>query len=353
MQNNRFSKRIKLDSKILKKIAQIDEFKGFWKGSARFSPQILKRLKAYVIITSTGSSTRIEGSQMSDDEIERLLRGLKTHPPKGRDAEEVAGYADLLGKIFDHHQNMRLTESRILQFHEILLRFSQKDQKHKGGYKDADNIVVARDEQGQEKIIFRPTAPYLVKKEMDDILYWTEKELEKNEIHPILVIANFIFEFLAIHPFKDGNGRLSRAITNFMLLKAGYAYIPYVSLEEIIEDNRVNYYLALRAVQKKHKTKNEDISPWAVFLLDALVNQTEKARKLMEKQQPEQLLSEKQLQIFNLFNKNKSLSVLEVYKKTKGKIPKVTIKQVFSRLVASKLAKRIGQGRAVRYQRIS
>ncbi len=353
MPKNRFSRRIKLSSEILGKIAKIDEFKGLWRGSLRLSPQILGRLKRSVIITSTGASTRIEGAKISDEEIARLLCGLKSRPPKGRDQEEVAGYADLLGRIFDNYKTLQPTEGQILQFHNIMLKFSKKDQQHRGKYKTSDNIIVAKNEKGEEIVIFRPTPPYLVKKEMDDILFWTQKQFEKTELHSLLVIANFIFEFLAIHPFHDGNGRLSRALTIFLLLKTGYSYIPYISLEEIIEERQTAYYLALRATQKNHKTKNEDITPWVSFFLDTLIEQSEKAKKLMEKEQPEKLLSEKQLKVYHLFDlPNETLSVLEIDKKLKGEIPKVTIKQALSRLVELRLLERLGRGRSVRYRRI-
>src|SRR3989338_790636 len=206
----RFEPRIKVTAEMLQKIARIDELKGLWTGSAKLSPHILKQLRMSVIITSTGASTRIEGAQMSDEQIERLIRGLKTKPPKGRDAEEVAGYADLLGRIFDNYKTFKLTEGQILQFHEILLHFSSKDQTHKGKYKSSDNVVVARNDAGEEVVLFRPTPPYLVKKEMDDVFLWTADALDHKTVHPLLIIANFIFEFLAIHPFHDGNGCMAR-----------------------------------------------------------------------------------------------------------------------------------------------
>ncbi|NMB39930.1 MAG: Fic family protein [Parcubacteria group bacterium] len=227
---NRFSKRIKLDQEILSQIGKIDQFKGYWKGSLVLSPQILGRLKSWVIITSTGSSTRIEGSKMSDQQIARFLRGLKSKLPENRDEEEVAGYANLLGRIFDSYETMKLTEGWILQFHEMLLHFSKKDSDHKGKYKKTNNAVAMINEKGEQVILFNPTPPHLVAIEMKEIIDWTNEQLSSKEMHPILVIANFIFEFLAIHPFSDGNGRVSRAITNFLLLKSGYAYVPYISL---------------------------------------------------------------------------------------------------------------------------
>lgn len=353
MAENKYNKRIKLSPQILAKISKIDEFKGLWRGGIDLHPQILKRLKAWVIITSSGASTRIEGADLDDEEVARLLRGLKTKAPKNRDEEEVAGYADLLGRVFDNWQDLKMSENNILHFHKILLNFSKKDRSHLGRYKSADNTVVMRAKDGKEIILFKPTPPYLVKPQMQSIIDWTSEELSKKEIHSLLIVANFIFEFLAIHPFLDGNGRLSRALTNLLLLKAGYSYIPYVSLDEIIEDHKNDYYLALRQTQKNHNTKKEDITPWANFLLEMLLIQTQKAKEIMDKKQPEKLLSEKQELIFALFKDNQILAVAEIFKKLKNKVPKVTIKQALSRLVVLGLLERLGQGRGIRYQKKS
>jgi Fic family protein len=353
MAESRFNKRIKLTQDILAKIAKIDQFKGLWQGSVRLSPQILSRLKAWVIITSTGASTRIEGSKMSDEEIARFLRGLKGKRPKSRDEQEVAGYADLIGRIFDNWKTIKLTEGWILQFHSILLQFSEKDKMHKGKYKNSPNTVIMKNQHGEQVVLFDPTPPYLVKPEMQVAIEWANEQLEGGEIHPLLVIANFIFEFLAIHPFKDGNGRISRALTNMLLLKAGYSYIPYVSLDEIIEKTRSEYYLALRATQKNHKTAREDVTPWVNYLVNALVNQTDRARELMENDQPEKILSEKQMQIYRLFEGEKEIGIAEVLALLKGKTPRATIKQALSRLVKLRLLEQIGQARGARYKKIT
>lgn len=352
MNENRFNKRIKLTQEILAKIGKIDEFKGLWQGSLKLSPQILGRLKAWVIITSTGASTRIEGVKMTDEEIAKFLRGLKTKTPKNRDEQEVAGYADLIGRIFDNNKIIKLTENWILQFHDILLKFSEKDKIHRGKYKSANNTVVMINKQGEQVILFDPTPPYLVKSEMETVVTWVNEQLTATKVHPILAIANFIFEFLAIHPFKDGNGRMSRALTNLLLLKNGYSYVLYVSLDEIIEKTKAEYYLALRTAQKNHKTNYEDITPWVEYLLNVLIEQIEKARQLMKSEQPEKFLSEKQIQIFQLFKDNEEIGVAKINKLLKNKIPKATIKQALSRLVLLKLLERIGQARSTRYKKI-
>jgi len=349
MEPNRFNKRIPLSQDILAKIAKIDQFKGLWQGSLRISPQILGRLKSRVIITSTGASTRIEGVKMTDEEIARFLRGLGAKAPKGRDEEEVAGYADLIGRVFDNWKTIPLTEGWIMQFHDILLQFSTKDKDHKGTYKSTDNTVIMENDRGEEIILFAPTPPYLVEAETRTAIEWVTQELKDGGVHSLLVIANFIFEFLAIHPFQDGNGRVSRALTNLLLLRAGYGYVPYVSLDEIIEKTKAEYYLALRATQKNHKTETEDVAPWVEYFLTILTEQTERARTIMDEDQPEKLLSEKQTDIFKLFGESTALSVADVVAHFNGTMQRETIKQALARLVTLKLLERIGQGRGTRY----
>lgn len=342
----RYEKRILMSPEVILKITKIDELKGLWRGGLSINPQILGKLKKSIIITSTGSSTRIEGSNMSDVEIERFLKALKINPPENRDEEEVAGYANLLGRVFDNWNKLKLSESLVLQFHEILLHYSEKDVLHKGKYKTKENLVVAYNKKGEQVTIFKPTEPWLVKKEMDDVLYWADEAFSEKKLHPILIIANFIFEFLAIHPFTDGNGRLSRALTNLLLLQAGYEYIPYVSLEEIIEDKKDEYYTSLRQTQKNHKTENENIGPWLNFFLDTLLIQAKKAEELMKNDDPTKLLSGRQLEVFALFD-DESLSVLEI--KEKSGIPEQTIKQALRRLVSLKLVEVLGLGRGTKY----
>lgn len=350
-QDIRLNKRIKLTQDILAKIAKIDEFKGLWQGGLRLSPQILGRLKRWVIITSTGASTRIEGATMTDEEITRFLRALKIKAPASRDEQEVAGYADLIGRIFDHHRTIALSENWILQFHGILLHFLEKGKRHVGKYKAANSVVVMKNQRDEEIVLFEPTPPYLVKPEMEAAIDWANLQFKTGAVHPLLVIANFVFEFLAIHPFTDGNGRLSRALTNLLLLKAGYSYVPYVSLDEIIEQEKAEYYLSLHATQNNHKTDHEDVTPWVEYLLDVLLEQVKRARKIMDEDQPEKLLSEKQQQIYQLFAEGEVLSVSKIVSILNNVIPKATVKKSLSRLVELKLLERIGQARSTRYKK--
>ena len=351
MIKDRLNKRIKLSNEIILKIAQIDELKGKWSGSLSLNPKILHQLKKSVVITSSASSTRIEGARMTDQDVEFFLRGIKQKTPKNRDEEEVAGYADLLGRIFDNYKSFKINESRILELHKIMLAFSKKDKEHSGKYKNRDNLVAIVGKGKIKKILFEPTAPWLVKKEMDDLFEWLKERYEKKDLHPLVIIANFIFEFLAIHPFIDGNGRLSRALINLMMLQSGYGFAPYVSSEEIFEERQSEYYLSLRKTQKNHKTKNEDITPWLNFFLDIVLEQTKKALNLLEGSENIKLLSKAQEKIYHLFNDDNELKVSEIEKKTK--IPLPTIKQSVSKLVVYKLIEKIGQGSATRYRKIN
>lgn len=337
-------------SSILTKITRIDEFKGWWRGTSTLNPQALGRLKRSIVITSTGASTRIEGSTLSDTEVEKLLKGLKTSKLKDRDSQEVAGYAEVLQTVFDSYRDIPFSEGVILQFHSQLLKFSDKDKQSRGKYKSTPNKVVAFDRAGGQTVLFNPTEPHLVTAEMRELIEWTRKQLQAEEFHPILVIANFIVEFLAIHPFHDGNGRLSRILTNLLLAKSGYTYIPYASLEKIIEDHKTEYYIALRTAQKDGKSPKAEMARWVRFFVNAMMRQIEVLRGFLEKSPMDSLLSSNQQQALALFDNADEISTKLVAEALS--IPTVTAKQILNRLLELKLIKRQGAGRTTRYQRV-
>jgi len=332
---------------ILSKIAKIDEFKGWWKGSAALGPQALGRLKKSIVVTSTAASTRIEGSQLTDKEVENLLSGLKVSKLKDRDSQEVAGYAEVLKTVFDSYRDIPFSEGVILQFHGQLLKYSRKDKQRCGKYKSAPNKVVAFDSSGSESVLFNPTLPHLTPLEMRELMEWTKKQLKLGEFHPILVIANFIVEFLAIHPFHDGNGRLSRILTNLLLAQAGYSYMPYASLEKIIEDHKVEYYVALRTAQKNGKSPKAEIARWVHFFIDVMIRQIDVLKIFLQSGPSGTLLSPSHERTLKLFEKFDEISTKIV--STQLKIPSATAKQVLIRLLELKLIKRQGSGRATRY----
>ncbi len=265
---------LEITPEILNLIAEIDEFKGAWRALGNLAPHTLLRLQKVATIESIASSTRIEGSKLSDREVEQLLLNLKVQKFSTRDEQEVAGYADLMNTIFQHYSDIPLSENFIRQLHSQLLKYSDKDQWHKGSYKQLPNHVVATNSDGQQiGIVFETASPIETPLKMQELVAWTQQALNEGRLHPLLVIAIFILVFLAIHPFQDGNGRLSRALTTYLLLKAGYQYVPYSSMEAIIEQEKQTYYLSLRQTQTTLNLHQTNWQPWLLFFLKSLKRQ--------------------------------------------------------------------------------
>jgi Fic family protein len=270
---------------VLRLIAEIDEFKGRWRALKILAPERLDALRRVATIASIGSSTRIEGAKLSDREVEMLLTGVKSESFVSRDEEEVAGYAEAMEHVFAAWESIPLTENYIKQLHQILLQHSSKNERHRGQYKTLDNRVQATDEDGQVLgIVFETASPFDTPHLMEEVTVETQTALEEDTLHPLIVIGAFIVRFLAIHPFQDGNGRLSRILTTLLLLRTGYAYVPYSSLESIIEENKESYYLALRRTQTTLNSDKPDWKPWLIFFLRALHKQVERLGTKMERE---------------------------------------------------------------------
>jgi Fic family protein len=331
------------------KINKIDQLKGQWFAGAQLSPQILGRLKKSVLITSSGASTRIEGARLEDEDVEKLMAGLSMQKFTDRDKQEVRGYYELLSKVFESWKHVNFSESMIKHFHKELLQYVNKDVRHRGDYKKAENRVVAKDGGGRvAALIFDTTSAYLAPKETQELVDWTIQELKDEKYHPLLVIGNFLVEFLKIHPFQDGNGRLSRILTNLLLLKAGYSYMPYASHEKLIEENKTDYYIALRRSQKTFNTKKQDISVWLNFFFDVLIKQSQIVIELLSEENIEKLLSKKQLSVWEYLNSVDDASAGEISEKTN--VARPTVNQVLDKLLAFKKIERMGQGRSTRYK---
>ncbi|KKU87642.1 MAG: Filamentation induced by cAMP protein Fic, partial [Candidatus Beckwithbacteria bacterium GW2011_GWC2_47_9] len=259
-------------------MAEIDGIRGEFKGGLRMTPQAITNLKRSTLITSAGASTRIEGAKLTDEEVEKVMHGLAVSKFADRDSQEVQGYLETLQNVFDSFQTLPLRESVITSLHNQLLKYSHKDDTHRGGYKKTENTVGVLGPDGKvAKIMFETTPAFLTAKEMQELVEWTQDAMEKNRFHQLLIIANFIVEFLKIHPFEDGNGRLSRVLTNLLLLHSGYTFIQYVSHEQIIEHRKDEYYIALRKSQETFKTDHDTISPWLNFFLSVVREQATKA----------------------------------------------------------------------------
>lgn len=276
---------INITPELLSLISECDEFKGAWRALGALAPERLQALLRVATIESVGSSTRIEGAALSDRDVERLLANIEIMVFATRDEQEVASYAQTMETIFESWRDIPLTENHIKQLHRDLLRHSAKDARHRGEYKTLPNNVVVLDEQGaQVGVVFETASPFDTPPRMAELVAWFTKARQARRLHPLLLIAVFVVVFLEIHPFQDGNGRLSRILTTLLLLQAGYAYVPFSSLESVIESSKDAYYLALRQTQGTIRTEAPDWQPWLVFFLRALVRQKQRLEAKVEQE---------------------------------------------------------------------
>lgn len=341
---------VQITPEILRLIAGIDEFKGAWRALGTLAPDRLSALRRVATIESIGSSTRIEGSRLSDREVERLLSNLQIKSFTTRDEQEVASYAEVMEMVFFSWQDITLTENHIKQLHRDLLIHSEKDAWHRGNYKTSSNSVVAFDEDGKQLgVVFETAMPFDTPRLMAELVAWFNEERSSGRLHPLLLIGIWVVVFLEIHPFQDGNGRLSRVLTTLLLLQAGYAYVPYSSLESVIEQSKEAYYLALRQTQATIRTEAPNWQPWLIFFLRALAEQV---RRLDRKVKRERLvlaaLPELSLQIIEFAREHGRITMGDAIRLTGGN--RNTLKQHFRALVARGNLKQQGAGRGAWYE---
>lgn len=343
--------KIAVNQDLLKLIAEIDQFKGKWEALNTMSPERLRELRKVATIESIGSSTRIEGAKLSDAEVETLLSNTTTTSFKTRDQQEVAGYAETMDLVFQAFENLRITENHIRQLDQVLLKHSVKDQRHRGDYKKLPNHIVALDQNGKEiGVVFETATPFDTPQEMEELVKWANKATDEGTMHPLLTVAVFIVVFLAIHPFQDGNGRLSRILTTLMLLRAGYTYVPYASLENIVEDNKDLYYNALRRTQTSLKKKVPDWEPWLGFFLRCLKKQKDRLAAKIEslKIHSDTELPTLSLTILELLRTRERLTINEIVALTGAN--QNTLKLRLRELVNAGRIHRHGKARATWYR---
>lgn len=335
---------------ILQLIAEIDEFKGQWQALKTLSPERLEQLRKVATIESVGSSTRIEGAKLSDAQVETLLSNISSTSFKTRDEQEVAGYAEAMDLVFQAYEDLHLTENHIRQLHQTLLRHSTKDERHRGSYKTLPNHVVAKDADGNEiGVVFETATPFDTPGAMEELVQWSSKAFDESAMHPLLIIAVFKVVFLAVHPFQDGNGRLSRILTTLLLLRAGYEYVPYASLESIVEENKDLYYKALRRTQTTLNNDDPDWEPWLGFFLRCLKKQK---ANLAIKVEQEKTASDSSLpllsvQILKLLGEHERLTIAQIVEITGAN--QNTLKVRLRDLVNEGRIQRHGKARATWY----
>jgi Fic family protein len=299
--------------KILQRISYIDTFKGKWSHFDKSDSRYLKELRQIATIESIGSSTRIEGATLTDEEVAELIKKVKVTSFQSRDEQEVIGYYDVLDLILENAKEVELSENHIKQLHSILLKYSSKDSRHRGQYKSLSNKVVANYPDGSQRIIFNTTEPILTPKEMSELIEWTDSQLVNKITHPLIVIGLWVYEFLSIHPFQDGNGRLSRLITTLLLIQNEYDFAQYISLEHIIEQRKTDYYQALMNAQQFRYSEQEIIADWMIFFLDCLKILIERLEaKMSQNLEKTHYLNIRQKEVLALFNENKPLKISDI-----------------------------------------
>ena len=343
---------IQPSNEMLRLIASIDEFKGEWRAVESIKPERLRSLRRVATIESIGSSTRIEGAKLSDREVENLLSGLETESFRTRDEQEVAGYAHVMETIQASWPEIAVTVGIVQQLHRDLLRYSTKDERHRGEWKCLPNHVVAVGPDGRQiGVIFETATPFDTPRLMEELLVWLAKEEHDQSLHPLLRIAVFVVIFLAIHPFQDGNGRLSRILNNLLLLRSGYSFTSYSSLESVIEHHKEAYYLALRRTQTTLGTDTVDWEPWILFFLHSVQSQIERLRANLggvEVKDERRDLSPLAEKLAALLVGRGTLSVADAAATTGAN--RNTIKDKFTELVGNGLAELHGKGRGAHYR---
>ena len=340
---------LQITQELLILLSEIDEFKGAWRALGTLAPERLLALRHVATIESIGSSTRIEGSQLSDRDVEQLLSRLEIKKFDSRDEQEVAGYAETMDTIFHSYADIPVTENHLKQLHRDLLRYSLKDERHRGEYKKLPNNVVALDAGGKlVGVVFETATPFDTPRRMSELMAWLNEAREIGRLHPLLIVAVFIVTFLEIHPFQDGNGRLSRIVTTLLLLQAGYAYVPYSSLESVIEQSKDAYYLALRKTQQSLRSDAPDWHPWLMFFMRSMQQQK---RRLAAKVELEKIefttLSTLAIQILDFVRDHGRVTTRDMVR-IAGASPN-TLKTLFGTLVSKGLLVRHGGGRSTWY----
>ena len=335
---------------LLRSIAEIDEFKGRWSALGNLAPERLSALRRIATIESIGSSTRIEGVKLTDDEIEKLLSGLDIRSFRSRDEQEVAGYAELMEMIFESHREIPLSDNHIRQLHGVLLKHSEKDARHRGHYKSLPNSVEAFDDNGRSLgVIFETASPFDTPRLMEGLVDWTRTALESRQHHPLLIICVFVVRFLAIHPFQDGNGRLSRALSTLLLLRSDYLYVPYSSLERVVEDNKDEYYRTLRRAQATLDGDESQLHEWVSFFIGCLVKQKDVLARKVESERLMTPLAPLSQELLGVVDSHGRVTVRQAVTLTGAN--RNTVKHHLRQLVeAGKLVQR-GTGRGTWYEK--
>ncbi len=259
--NNKWEKLLTPD--IVALLTQIHEFKGEQSLFIEAKADTLMQLVEIARIQSTEASNKIEGIYTSDARLKALVRDKTT--PRTRNEREIAGYRDVLNTIHESHDHIPVKPNMILQLHRDLYKFEGYDIG--GRYKSADNIIEEEDAQGNKHVRFRPVAAWETPEAMQNLCDEFGRAMGRSRIDPLILIPMFILDFLCIHPFDDGNGRMSRLLTLLLLYRAGYIVGKYISIERLIEKTKDSYYASLQESSAEWLAGENDYIPFVQYML--------------------------------------------------------------------------------------
>ena len=332
-----------LTPKVVRYLTTIHEYKGEQRLIADRHADVLTDLLEVAKIQSTESSNKIEGIYTSDERLKKIVLDKTT--PKSRNEQEIAGYRDVLNTIHENYEHIPIRSTFILQLHRDLDKFG--DERSGGTFKHADNVIEEKDMQGNKQIRFYPVAAWETAESVDLHCKAYRDALQNTEADALLIIAMFILDFLCIHPFQDGNGRLSRLLTLLLLYRSGYLVGKYISIEKLIETTKDTYYDALQKSSEKWHEGENDYEPFVVYMLGVLAAAYREffdRTKLLEEKKiakPDRVAEE-------IRNTMGTITKSELMKRVSG-VSQTTIQRTLTDLSKQGKIKKIGNGRYTKY----
>ncbi|MBI5518606.1 MAG: Fic family protein [Desulfovibrio sp.] len=261
-----FLESVALPPRLVQTIRLLGEFKGKQDMFARQHPQVLGQLREAAVIQSTESSNRLEGVRAPYARIRDLVQGKTT--PRNRSEQEIAGYRDVLSTIHVHHEGMTFTPGLVLQFHRDLYQFLPGQG---GRWKLTDNDITETRPDGSTFVRFKPVPAFLTAKSMEELHEGYARAREAQEVDPLILIPAYVLDFLCIHPFLDGNGRMARLLTLLLLYREGYEVGRFISLEQVVEANRDGYYGSLYESSQGWHEGLHSLVPWLEYFLGVVL----------------------------------------------------------------------------------
>lgn len=346
---NQYLQKMRYSPNLTNMIARVAEYKGKEHLYAQQQPEILKQLQQVAMIQSTESSNRIEGIEISSGRLEKFLRD--NLEPKDRTEAEIAGYRDVLDTIHANYEHIPLKPSVILQFHrDLMMRWSSQGGGH---WKKSNNDIRETFPDGSVRIRFQPLDFSLVASAMDELCERFIAERERGEIPSLVLIAAFVFDFLSIHPFTDGNGRMARLLTLLLLYQSGYRVGKYISLEKVVEDTKDRYYATLYKSSQDWHSAEHDLSPWIEYFMGVMLEAYSRFEERVDIEMHPKGRDWKAKRVRNVIEHLLTLqfTLAEIEDKCPG-VSRATIRKTLHELRDEGLIQNVGQGRNAKWRKI-